>query len=142
MAQSNGAAGKARSEVFAKCTQFGLPRLFFTVTPEDHCNLRIQVMRKGEASIPPDISTMARELLSAYKMCAEGRTLFPSLCALDFSNVVQLVVRYVLGWNTVTQEGENGAFGKIVAFYMVGDLLHATFTPDNNGTSLTFFITV
>ena len=39
MAHSNGAAGKASSETFAKCTQFGLPSLLFTVTPEDHCNL-------------------------------------------------------------------------------------------------------
>ena len=60
-------------------------------------------MRKGKASIPPDISKIvAHELLSTYELCAETRTLFPGLCALDFSNVVQLVVKCVLGWNTET----------------------------------------
>ena len=30
MAHSRGAAGQARSEMFSKCTKFGLPALFFT----------------------------------------------------------------------------------------------------------------
>ena len=118
MAHSRGAAGQARSEMFSKCTRFGLPALFFTVTPEDHCNFRIQVLRHGKKDFFPHANEMNQSKLNdIYEACAETRTFYPGLCAIDFRNILHLVVRYVLGWNEDTQTAEEGAFGKILAFY-------------------------
>jgi hypothetical protein len=118
MAHSQGAAAWARSEMFAFCTHFGLPGLFFTVTPDDTCNWRIQIMRYGNLTMPSDINDMeASEVLSKYEVCSETRANFPGLCAYDFANVINLVIRYVIGWNKETNTAENGAFGKISAFY-------------------------
>ncbi len=44
MAHTAQAAMKSRSEMFAYCTKVGLPTIFFTVTPEDNCNLRINII--------------------------------------------------------------------------------------------------
>ena len=41
----------------------------------------------------------------------------PGLCAIDFRNVLKLVVHYVLGWNSETKTSAYWPFGKIQAFY-------------------------
>ena len=105
MAHSRGAAGQARSEMFSKCTRFGLPALFFTVTPEDHCNFRIQVLRHGKKDFFPHVNEMNQSKLNdIYEACAETRTFYPGLYAIDFRNILHLVVRYILGWNKDTQQ--------------------------------------
>jgi hypothetical protein len=53
MAHSSGASGNARSEMFPMCTSYGLPALFFTITPEHQCNFRIHVMKYVESPTPP-----------------------------------------------------------------------------------------
>ncbi len=57
------------------------------------------------------------ELQSPYEVCTETRALFPGFCALDFCNILQVIICYALGWNSDTKSGENGAFGKIPAFF-------------------------
>jgi hypothetical protein len=118
LAHSNEAAMKARADMFAKITRFGLPALFFTVTPDDQCNFRIQIMKYGEVGTPGDFRFCeASEVEATYEVCAESRIMLPGLCSIDFSHVLQLLIRHVLGWDTIRKQGHHGAFGKIDAFY-------------------------
>jgi len=54
-----------------------------------------------------------------FKMCMKYDVLkhVPGLCAIDFRNVLKLVVHYALGWNSETKTTEYGPFGRIQAFY-------------------------
>ena len=118
LAHSNEAAMKARADMFAMITRFGQPALFFTVTPDDQCNFRIQIMKYGEENMPGDFrSCEASEVEATYEVCAESRIMLPGLCSIDFSHVLQLLIRHVLGWDTIRKQGHHGAFGKIDAFY-------------------------
>jgi PIF1-like helicase/Helitron helicase-like domain at N-terminus len=118
LAHSNEAAMKARADMFAKITRFGLPALFFTVTPDDQCNFRIQIMKFGEMNVPGDFrSCESSEVEATYESCAETRIKLPGLCSIDFNSVLQLLIRHVLGWDTITKQSHHGAFGKIDAFY-------------------------
>ena len=53
----------------------------------------------------------------AYEACAETRSFYPGLCALDFSNILHLIVRHVIGWDNEGKTFKNGAFGTVLAFY-------------------------
>ena len=58
-----------------------LPALFFTVTPEDSCNFRIQVMRFGETTSLHDVREMEfSELQNVY----EVYVLKHAHCLLDY----------------------------------------------------------
>jgi hypothetical protein len=57
------------------------------------------------------------DILEEFQGCGETRVMFPGLCALDFRQVLQLIVAHVLGWDEVTGTGSHGAFGKLDAYF-------------------------
>jgi hypothetical protein len=123
MAHTNEAAQHARTRMFAMCSMFGLPSLFFTVTPEDACNLRIKVMALQECQspsynpldprkMPPDkVEEEVKELFSF-------RQHFPGLCAFDFDQISNLVIDWIIGWDQSegAMKETGGAFGRTKAW--------------------------
>ncbi|KAG7337208.1 hypothetical protein IV203_013847 [Nitzschia inconspicua] len=87
--------------MFAMTASFGLPCVLFTITPEDAVNFRIRVMAKGEAGsqIPPSVGS-EEGFHRDYVMESEKiRIENPGLCAIDFENVIGIVVEEILGWD-------------------------------------------
>jgi hypothetical protein len=104
--------------MFALCTRFGIPALFFTVTPEDVFVAIFESRSCGLVKVHHFMMCGKWSPVS-FKMCMKYDVLqhVPRLCAIDFRNVLKLVVHYVLGWNSETKTSEYGPFGKIQAFY-------------------------
>jgi hypothetical protein len=104
--------------MFAYCSKFGHPAIFFTVTPEDHCNLRIKIMKFSKiAKLEKSIYAVTEEdILEELKTCGETRIKYPGMCALDFRNIFHLIIRDVLGWNSKDKPANIGAFGRLNAY--------------------------
>ncbi|KAG7352449.1 hypothetical protein IV203_008497 [Nitzschia inconspicua] len=106
--------------MFAMTASFGLPCVLFTITPEDAVNFRIRVMAKGEAGsqIPPSVGS-EEGFHRDYVMESEKiRIENPGLRAIDFENVIGIVVEEILGWdrkNNCNKVGY-GLFGDLDAW--------------------------
>lgn len=120
MAHTEGAAKKARQQLFSMVSAFGLPALLFTITPVDDVNYRIRIyadetMEGIQSAINAEnIQGLRYFVIDCRKISRE----YPGLAALDFENVLKVTVEHLLGWSI--REGKNkpdeGLFGDIVAF--------------------------
>ncbi|KAG7361846.1 helitron helicase-like protein [Nitzschia inconspicua] len=110
----------SKTKNVAMTASFGLPCVLFTITPEDAVNVRIRVMAKGEAGsqIPPSVGS-EEGIHRDYVMESEKiRIENPGLCAIDFENVIGIVVEEILGWdrkNNCNKVGY-GLFGDLDAW--------------------------
>ncbi|KAG7358032.1 helitron helicase-like protein [Nitzschia inconspicua] len=103
--------------MFAMVASLGLPCVFFTISPEDGVNFRIRVLSKGEkgSECPPglglDEEIYRQSLMEGEKIRIE----YPGLCAVDFENVIAIVVEYILGWDTRNKcsKSDYGCFGDL-----------------------------
>ncbi|KAG7353499.1 helitron helicase-like protein [Nitzschia inconspicua] len=117
MAHSAQGARIARQKMFAMVTSLGLPCVFFTISPEDGVNFRIRVLSKGGkgSECPPGLG-LDEEIYRHFLMEGERiRIDNPGLCAIDFENVIDIVVEYILGWDTRNKcnKPDYGCFGDL-----------------------------
>jgi hypothetical protein len=65
--------------MFAYCSKLGHPAIFFTVTPENNCNLRIKIMRFSKiAKLKKSIYAMTKEeILDKFETCGKTRIKYP-----------------------------------------------------------------
>lgn len=114
------AASEERRKLFSMCTKFGLPSIFFTVTPDDLDNFRIRVYSCGsEEDCPISIHSNDDEIDNYLDECAEIRVKYPGYCAHDFDSILKIVIEHVIGWDLKSGTGKvnTGAFGDCEAWY-------------------------
>lgn len=114
------AAAEERRKLFSMCTRFGLPSIFFTVTPDDLDNFRIRVYSSGTGENAPLSLHDSPDNVDKYlDQCAEIRVKYPGYCAHDFDSVLKIVIEHVIGWDSNAGTGNinKGAFGKCEAWY-------------------------
>jgi hypothetical protein len=134
LAHTQAAAQKARTNMLGMVMKWGLPSILFTVTPEDKVNLRIKIMATGKAALE-DIPTSSDNdnVLSEFLIdCSDIRHEFPGLCAVDFQNVIEITICYLIGWNPNGKVTKIGLFGDVEAWAMACEeqsrlTLHAHF---------------
>ena len=120
MAHTEEAAKRARQKVYANLTYRGMPALMVTVTPVDDHNFRIKlfVEEKTKSCAVPNIHDETSTLESFLISCREIRREYPGFCALDYENVMRIVIEIFLGWDR--KKGVNkpnvGIFGDVEAY--------------------------
>ena len=97
---------------------FGLSSVMFTVSPDDRMNLQIRIYtRPGKDVKLPDLTdnnTDADVLLTNFVIdCQELRTRYPGLCAIDFQNVLNIVIEDIIGFDN---KNNKGLFGVVEAY--------------------------
>jgi hypothetical protein len=119
---TNEAARDARSKIYSISLRFGQPAIFFTISPDDLHNLRIQIYGGNEwdvVSTIDDINNLTdSELKERFKKRTELRIAYPGYCCYDFEIILNIIERHVLGWDTknVCSYDNGGVFGMVDAF--------------------------
>jgi hypothetical protein len=120
MSHTAQAAKRARQDMFSMIARFGLPSILFTITPDDSMSFRIKIMstRKDGCKEPPLLGSDDATLKEFVFDCANTRTAYPSLSALDFENIIDITIHRLLGWDVKKKQnikGE-GLFGELDAY--------------------------
>ena len=135
MCHTNEAAAEARNKMFLMVYQFGLPAVFFTITPDDNNIFRMKVYASpNESHSPPEDGMDAENCLFELEFQSDLRTKYSGLSAFDFESVVDIVVKHIIGWDDEKHgptEG-GGIFGVPLAYTMAAEeqgrkMLHGHF---------------
>ena len=113
MEHTTASAKKNRSRVLGMAAYCGLSSVMFTVSPDDRMNLRIRIYsRPGENINLPSMEDDV--LLTDFVIdCQEIRTKYPGLCAIDFQNVLNIVIEDIIGFDN---KNNKGLFGVVEAY--------------------------
>ena len=118
MEHTTASAKKNRSRVLGMAAYFGLSSVMFTVSPDDRMNLQIRVYTRPRKDVKlPDLTNNninAHTLLTNFVIdCQELRTKYPGLCAIDFQNVLNIVIEDIIGFDN---KNNKGLFGVVEAY--------------------------
>ena len=102
------ASKKNRCKVLGLATHFGLSSLMFTISPDDAMNYRIIIYSRKNLDVP-DLSESDTALNEFVIECSKIRKQYPGLCAIDFQNILEIVIAEFLGFETPNK----GIFGKV-----------------------------
>ena len=113
MEHTTASAKKNRSRVLGMAAYFGLSSVMFTVSPDDRMNLRIRIYtRPGENINLPSLEDDV-QLTDFVIECQEIQTKYPGLCAIDFQNVLNIVIEDIIGFDN---KNNKGLFGVVDAY--------------------------
>ena len=112
-----------RRQYWALCDYFGLPAVFFTITPCDECTFRVRLFVDADKLhllpklIEGPFSKEATDVCDAeFTLRNKQRTKHPGVCSLVYESLMQIVIKCLLGWNSDKQVGEEGVFGTLEAW--------------------------
>ena len=101
---TNEAARDARSKIYSMSLWFGQPVIFFTISPNDLNNLRIQIYGGNQWDVVPtveDIKNLTEsELKEKFKKRTEFRIAYPGYCCYDFEIILDIIEHHLLGWDS------------------------------------------
>ena len=128
VATSVQASKLARKNMLSMIVRYGSPAVFFTLSPNDLFNFRILTMasKNHGCKDPPSSRARTSSLKQFATKCAETRTACPSICALDFENVIQTTIKHLLGWDITHRKNMPNAG-------LFGDLDGYTFATEEQG---------
>ena len=102
------ASKKNRCKVLGLATHFGLSSLMFTISPDDAMNFRIIIYSRKNIDVP-DLSENDTVLNEFVIECSKIRKQYPGLCAIDFQNILEIVIEEFLGCD----KSNKGIFGEV-----------------------------
>ena len=110
MEHTTASAKKNRSRVLGMAAHFGLSSVIFTVSPDDRMNLQIRIyIQPGKDVKLPDLTDNSSDtdvLLTNFVIdCQELQTKYPGLCAIDFQNVLNIVIEDIIGFDNKNNKG-------------------------------------
>ena len=98
---------------WALCNYFGLPAVFFTITPCDKCTFHVRLFADADNSHV--LPKLVEDLFSknATDICdmdfsprSKQRTIYLGACYLVYESLMQIVIECLLRWNLDEQVGE------------------------------------
>ena len=117
---SNEASELARKTYFSFLMRFDLPAIFFTISPDDTRNYRIElyalkeVKPFGEYRLE-DYSD--RDILASMNVRRQVRFDHPGLCAEEYNQIIDLVIKHLFNWDSENQKSMGaGLFAVILAW--------------------------
>lgn len=118
---SNEASQDARKIYFSYLIKFGLPCIFFTISPDDSRNYRIVVyslQHKEYEFGKIDVNSFSdEEIMMEFNIRHNIRVGCPGLCAEEYQRIIQLVIKHIFQWDL---EGEKstgvGIFSELLAW--------------------------
>ena len=116
VAYTAAAAKAARRKMYALCDYFGIPSIFFTITPCDECTFRVRLWANaGKRLEMPSVDSPDSVCVADFSLRKETRLMYPGACALEYESMVQIVIKCLFRWDSGTQTGEPGVFGTLEA---------------------------
>ena len=112
-----------RRQHWALCDYYGLPALFFDITPCDECTFRVCLCI--DADTPhflrklydgPFDKEVMESCIADFKLQAGQHITYPGACSLVYTSMLQIVVKCLLSWSTDNQVGQEGDFGILEAW--------------------------
>jgi Helitron helicase-like domain at N-terminus len=137
------AAKDARKDVLSLQIIFGLPNIFFTVSPADDNSIIIAVYSGIVKPIVSLVGMTRTELNEACKQRSEVRFKYPSLSTLNFEVILDIVITNIIGWKnkkkdtlayqrhtfTLSKNNRGKAFMSIFSYgWQISQLVYATWT--------------
>ena len=115
---SNEAASSARFKMFSFWHYFGSPAIFFTITPCDECSFRVRLYATCKEHKIPNVEDIMNQskCLVDFEARKCWRAKYPGACAIEYENIVQIVIKVLIGWNQSEQKGIGGIFGMPLAY--------------------------
>jgi len=99
MGHTNEAAKQARTRMFSMIAKFGVPAIFFTITPDDNGSFRIKINAHKASYGPPDVDACPEDIRIDAEVARSIREQYPGLCDFDFENILGLVINHLIGWD-------------------------------------------
>lgn len=117
IAHSQAAAKYNRRLMFALCDRFGLPNVFFTLTPDDECSWRVRLYAmSGKEHEMPSLDCEERDCIVDFKIRKRSRMMYPGACSIEYQSIVQILLEVLFGWDSKKQEGSCGILGTLDAY--------------------------
>jgi hypothetical protein len=112
------AAAKAnRRLMYGLCDRFGIPHIFFTISPCDECSWRVRLWANaGTTMTMPSIDDPDNVCLADYTERRDTRLKYPGACALEYESIIKTLLKKLFGWDCKKQKGSKGIFGTLQAF--------------------------
>ena len=102
---------------YALCDRFGIPHIFFTISPDDECSFKVQLWANAGRTITmPSLDCEENICLLDYRMRRDTRLKYPGACALEYESIMKTLLRTLFGWNCKKRKGTKGIFGTLLAF--------------------------
>ena len=91
---------------------FGSPAIFFTITPCDECSFRVRLYATCKEHKIPNVEDIMNQskCLVDFEARKCWRAKYPGACATEYENIVQIVIKVLIGWNQSEQKGCGGIF--------------------------------
>jgi hypothetical protein len=119
MRHTNDAAKLAWFNILADIVQFGTSAVFLTITPDDSNCLQIKIYIEHKSNNSRDPCSASDEEEDAnFEMSVKLHQDYPGLCAFDFQQITELMIKHILGWDRINQvlHPNGGAFGVLEAW--------------------------
>ena len=114
---SDEAATVARTKLFALWNHFGLPSVFFTISPADECSFRVQLFCNTNKHTLPSFVSSESECVSSMLFRKHVRTENPGACAREFKSLRDIIMEILIGWDSKAgKQVRNGIFGIVEAW--------------------------
>ena len=112
------AAAKANRRImYAFCDAFGIPGVFFSLSPCDECAFRVRLWANAGSQMKmPSLDSDDAECIADFQIRKKTRLRYPGACAIEYESIVQIVLKILFGWDSSKQHGCEGIFGELIAW--------------------------
>ena len=125
MGHSKEVAQDARKKYFAMIDYFGLPSLFFTISPCDECSFCVGLYATSKKQSLPSLNWSDAQCLAYFSLRKQYHLQSPGACSLEYQSIIQVLIETLIGWDPETNTEKKGIFGIPIASYGNG-------TPQNS----------
>jgi hypothetical protein len=111
------AASTNRRLMYGLCDRYGIPHIFFTISPDDACNWRVCLWANAGCNLTmPSLDCDESICILDCKMRRDARIKYPGACATEYRSIIQTLIKRLFCWDTKKQKGRKGIFGTMVAY--------------------------
>ena len=103
--------------MYAICDQYGLPDIFFSLTPDDEGSFRVQLYAgAGVSHKMQSFHCSEADCVMDFRIRRDTRINYPGACIIEYKSIVQIVLKVLFGWDSEKQQGNKGFFGNHISF--------------------------
>ena len=111
------AAKSNRRNMYAMCDRYGLPGIFFSLTPDDEGSFRVQLYAgAGVSHEMQSLHCSDADCVMDFRISRDTRIKYTGAYAIEYQSIVQIVLKVLFGWDSEQQQGSKVVFGKLIAF--------------------------
>eukprot|EP00986_Skeletonema_menzelii_P021180 scaffold33492_cov314-Skeletonema_menzelii.AAC.1 len=106
-------ASSNRRLMYGLCDKFGIPHIFFTISPDDERSWRVRLWANAGCNMTmPSLDCQESICIADYKVRRETRIKYPGACALEYQSIIQTLIKRLFCWDVKKQKStKKGIFG-------------------------------